>query len=110
MGVVHIILAEFQPLTTLEEVQGVCDRLLALKDKCLHPTTNKPYVKSLVGGRDTSPAGLQRGMTHAFVAEFESEEDWKYYNETDPAHKEFLKGISGLVAQIQVVDFAPGAF
>jgi hypothetical protein len=33
--------------------------MLALKDQCLHPTTNKPYVKSAVGGSDNSPEGLQ---------------------------------------------------
>lgn len=33
--------------------------MLALSEKCLHPTTNKPYVTSYGGGRDTSPEGLQ---------------------------------------------------
>ena len=36
-----------------------CKRMLALRDKCLHPTTQKPYVKSSVGGRDNSPEGHQ---------------------------------------------------
>lgn len=36
----------------------VCDRMLALKEKCLHPTTNKPYVKMAVGGKDNSPEGM----------------------------------------------------
>ena len=33
--------------------------MLALKDKCIHPTSKQPYVKSYGGGRDTSPEGLQ---------------------------------------------------
>lgn len=29
--------------------------MLALKDDCMHPTTNKPYIKSSIGGRNNSP-------------------------------------------------------
>ncbi len=32
--------------------------MLALKDECLHPTTNKPYVKMAMGGKQNSPEGL----------------------------------------------------
>jgi len=34
-----------------------CKAMLALKDKCLHPTTQKPYVKSASGGKNNSPEG-----------------------------------------------------
>lgn len=33
--------------------------MLALRSACIHPTTNEPYVKSIVGGKDNSPEGLQ---------------------------------------------------
>lgn len=33
----------------------VCDRMLSLKDQCLHPTTKKPYIRSAVGGKENSP-------------------------------------------------------
>jgi len=33
--------------------------MLALKDKCLHPETKKPYIKSSVGGVDKSIEGMQ---------------------------------------------------
>jgi hypothetical protein len=32
--------------------------MLALKDKCLHPTTNTPYVKTAMGGKENSPEGI----------------------------------------------------
>ncbi len=32
--------------------------MLALKDKCLHPTTNTPYVKMAMGGKENSPEGI----------------------------------------------------
>lgn len=37
----------------------VCRRMLALKDNCIHPTSQKPYIKSGIGGRDNSPEGVQ---------------------------------------------------
>jgi hypothetical protein len=63
-----------------------------------------------VGGRDNSPEGHQGGVTHVFVIEFENEEDRKYYLEEDPAHLGFVKGLSGIVETIRVVDFTPGVF
>jgi hypothetical protein len=31
--------------------------MLALKDKCIHPQTKKPYIRSASGGINTSPEG-----------------------------------------------------
>jgi hypothetical protein len=50
------------------------------------------------------------GITHAFIEEFENEEDRKYYLEKDPAHLEFVKSVGGVVKRAQVVDFTPGVF
>lgn len=50
----------------------------------------------------------QGGFTHAFVYEFENEEDRKYYLEKDPAHLEFVASIGDLVQNVRVVDFTPG--
>jgi hypothetical protein len=33
--------------------------MLALKDNCLHPLSQKPYIKSSLGGLDNSIEGLQ---------------------------------------------------
>ena len=53
---------------------------------------------------------IQRGFTHSFVVEFDSEEDRHYYVKEDPAHVNFVKDVRPLVSQIQVVDFVPGKF
>lgn len=37
----------------------VCKRMTGLAEKCMHPTSNKPYFKSHGGGRDNSPEGQQ---------------------------------------------------
>lgn len=59
MPIIHIILFEFNPTVTPAQVEDVCKRMLALKDTCIHPTTQKPYVKSYGGGKDNSPEGHQ---------------------------------------------------
>ncbi|KAK7413184.1 hypothetical protein QQX98_007908, partial [Neonectria punicea] len=84
--------------------------MLALKDRCLHPSTGKPYIVLSKGGADNSIEGLQGGITHAFVVEFASEEDREYYVTKDPAHQEFIKGLLALVDKAQVIDFTPGTF
>ncbi|KAI9841863.1 MAG: hypothetical protein M1837_000333 [Sclerophora amabilis] len=110
MGIVHIVMFEFKPGTSPETVKDVCDRMLALKEQCILPTTNKPYIKTSVGGRDNSPEGMQHGLTHAFVVEFANEEDRNHYVDKDPAHLDFVKSIGGVIATAQVIDFAPGVF
>ncbi|KAM3415806.1 hypothetical protein BST61_g9315 [Cercospora zeina] len=110
MAIVHIVLFEFKPTATDAQIKDVCTRMLALKDNCLHPTTNQNYVKSYGGGRDTSPEGLQGGFSHGFVSEFESEEDRKYYLEKDPAHLEFVASLKDVIQNVRVLDFEPGKF
>ncbi|KAG8626966.1 hypothetical protein KVT40_005911 [Elsinoe batatas] len=108
MAVIHIVLFEFNSAASDEDVTAACQRMLALKDKCKHPRTGQPYVKSYGGGRDNSPEGLQGGSTHGFVFEFDSEEDRNYYVKEDPAHLEFVASIKDLVSGARVVDFTPG--
>ena len=73
MPVIHIVLFEWKPAASPEqisEVQSVlscndrmadsiqaCTRMLGLKDNCIHPTSQKPYIKSFSGGKNTSPEG-----------------------------------------------------
>ncbi|RDW60260.1 hypothetical protein BP5796_11866 [Coleophoma crateriformis] len=110
MRIIHIVMFEFKEEVTAEEIAVICDKMLALKDKCLHPTTNTPYVKMAMGGKENSPEGIAGGITHAFVEEFENEEDRKYYLEKDPAHLAFVESVGPMVKKAQVVDFTPGVF
>lgn len=84
--------------------------MLALKEKCVNPTTGKPYIVSSKGGLDNSIEGLQGGITHAFVVEFESDEDRDYYVNKDPAHAAFVKSLGGIIEKAQVIDFSAGVF
>ncbi|KAL7807117.1 dabb domain-containing protein [Trichoderma aethiopicum] len=110
MSITHTVLFQIRADAKPEDVKAACDRFLALKDNCIHPTTNTPYIASLKGGQDNSPEGLQNGITHGFVVEFNSAEDRDYYVRTDPAHQAFVKSIGGLVEKAIVVDFSNGVY
>ena len=84
MAIVHVVLFRFKADAKPEDVKAVrisnyatsnglmghpiysdrailqaCERFLALKGGCVHPTSNSPYILSLKGGKDNSPEGLQ---------------------------------------------------
>lgn len=44
--------------------------MLNLKDSCIHPTTNEPYILSASGGVDNSPEGAQ--VSHAEAVQSDS--------------------------------------
>ncbi|EAA30244.1 hypothetical protein NEUTE1DRAFT_112151 [Neurospora tetrasperma FGSC 2508] len=110
MGIVHVELFEFKPLATQEEVQQVCDKMMSLKDRCIHPKTHMPYLKTAIGGADVCPEGLRGRISHVFVSEFDTPEDRKFYLEEDPAFREAVESIEGIVERRQVVEFSPGEF
>ncbi|KAF2154087.1 hypothetical protein K461DRAFT_320261 [Myriangium duriaei CBS 260.36] len=110
MAIIHIVLFQFKDTLSTKEVDDVCQRMLALVDKCVHPKTGKPFIKSHGGGRDNSIEGFQGGFTHGFVYEFETREDRDYYVREDPAHQEFVAGLKDVLAGARVVDFTPGEF
>jgi hypothetical protein len=39
------------------DTQKICDRMIGLKDTCIHPQTQKPYMRSYGGGKNNSPEG-----------------------------------------------------
>ncbi|OCK97770.1 uncharacterized protein K441DRAFT_685414 [Cenococcum geophilum 1.58] len=110
MGVTHIVLFQFKSSANPEAINDISRRMLALKDDCIHPTSKKPYIKSASGGTDNSPEGIQNGITHAFIVEFESAEDRDYYINDDPAHDEFKKLAGKVLEKAQVIDFTDGVF
>lgn len=110
MAVKHIVLFQFKADARPEAVQDVCASMVALKDKCLHPVSKAPYIKSMSGGKDNSPENLQDGIQYAFIAEFESLEDRDYYVANDPAHQSFVKSAGQIIEKAIVVDYTIGAF
>ncbi|KAJ5616953.1 Dimeric alpha-beta barrel [Penicillium hordei] len=105
MSITHIVLFQFKSEVAAEVVQDACERMLALKNNCVHPTSQQPYIKSASGGKDNSPEGIQNGITHAFVVEFANSADRDYYVQSDPSHLAFVKTLDGLIEKAQVIDF-----
>ncbi|ODM15524.1 hypothetical protein SI65_09127 [Aspergillus cristatus] len=87
-----------------------CERMLSLKEHCIHPVHQKPYIKSSKRGKECSVEGMQNGITHVFVVEFESVKDRDYYALKDPAHLAYGASLGGIVDKVQVVDFDAGVF
>ncbi|KAI1067846.1 hypothetical protein LB507_010533 [Fusarium sp. FIESC RH6] len=113
MTVTHTVLFQFKSDVDSSQVREaclICDRFLALKDQCIHPTSNTPYIVSLVGGKDNSPEGMQNGLTHGFVVIFNSTEDRDYYVKTDPAHQDFIGKVGSLLEKVTVLDFTNGVY
>ncbi|KAH6609676.1 stress responsive alpha-beta barrel domain-containing [Trichoderma cornu-damae] len=110
MSITHVVLFSFKPSASAQDIDKVCSGLLALKDKCLHATTQEPYIKSMTGGTNNSPEGLNDGLTHAFVMEFGSARDRDYYIDQDPAHRAFVAGALPVIDKIRVVDYQAGVF
>ncbi|KAJ5558876.1 hypothetical protein N7461_002848 [Penicillium sp. DV-2018c] len=110
MSITHIVLFQFKADVAAEAIRDTCERILSLKDNCIHPSSQKPYITSVSGGKDNSPEGIQNGITHAFVVEFASAADRDYYVQSDPAHQAFIKSLDGLIDKAQVVDFSNGVF
>jgi hypothetical protein len=110
MAIIHVVQFQFKPTASPEVVKDTCTRMLNLRENCIHPTTQKTYIKASAGGKDNSIEGLQNGITHVFVVEFENEADREYYVRTDPAHRAFVKSLDGVIEKAQVVDFTPGVF
>lgn len=93
----HVVSFKFKESASKEDVKKVEDSFRALKSKI-------PQIKKLVWGLNTSPEGLNKGCTHAWVLTFGSEADRDAYL-VHPDHKEFGKLVGSLLADVFVVDF-----
>ena len=96
-------------LSTLSTTNQVSARFLALKEKCIHPTTKSPYILSAIGGRNVSTEKIKVDYSHCFVMTFQNKKDLQYYLEEDQVHLEFVNSLGdGSVVKIGVVDFEEG--
>ncbi|KAK4043872.1 stress responsive A/B barrel domain-containing protein [Parachaetomium inaequale] len=108
--VTHLVLFQFKRNADPAAVDMACAKMMSLKEHCLAPNSNYPYIKSITGGRDNSNEKLQHGATHAFVVQFGNMDDRNYYITHDPVHQAFKKDIEPLVEKTTVLDFTNGKF
>lgn len=84
--------------------------MLDLKNQCIDPSTQKPYIKSLTGGINNSPEGRNNGYHYGYVVEFASAEDRDYYLNEDPATQAFFKVATPVIQKFQTLDYEAGVF
>lgn len=62
MSVQHIVGFRFKQGVAVSVQTDLSDAFVKLKQECVLPTTNAPYITKLVGGAQNSPEGLAKGM------------------------------------------------
>lgn len=97
-------------MLTKTENKKALQKMLDLEEECLAPNSQHAYIKSISGGRDHSPEGLQNGLTHIFTVQFENTDDRNYYVAQDPAHKAFQKIVEPLLEKVTVMDYTDRVF
>ena len=53
---------------------------------------------------------MKNGFTHAFVLEFENEEDRDFYVREDEVHLAFVASMKDFVDGAQILDYTPGKY
>jgi hypothetical protein len=93
----HVVLFGFKSTATPEDVKKIEEAFVALKGKI-------KQIKDFEWGTNTSPEGLNQGLTHCFIATFASDKDRDDYL-VHPDHKEFGKILGPHLDKVTVVDF-----
>ncbi|MCJ1470135.1 hypothetical protein MMC07_008780 [Pseudocyphellaria aurata] len=108
--VYHIVLCSWQPTLTPEKIIENCEYFLSLKEKCVRPDTQQPYIRNLTGGIDNSIENAQQGTTHGFIVEFDNLADRDYYRDIDPVFQKFVKDVGADFNVVIVVDYSQNVF
>lgn len=93
----HVVLFGFKETSSPEDVQKVIDAFKALPSKISE-------IKGFEWGTNSSPEGLNQGLTHAFTLTFHSDADRDTYL-PHPAHKEFGGIVGPHLDKVTVVDY-----
>ena len=93
----HVVLFGFKSTSSPEDVDKVVDAFKALPSKISE-------IKGFEWGTNSSPEGLNQGLTHAFTLTFYSDADRDAYL-PHPAHKEFGGIVTPHLDKVTVVDY-----
>ena len=93
----HVILFKFKDDAKPEDVKKVEDAFVALKGKI-------SLIKDFEWGTNSSPEGLNQGLTHCFFASFSSDKDRDAYL-VHPEHKAFVSILGPYLDKATVVDY-----
>jgi len=93
----HVVFFSFKETSTPENVKSVVDAFRDLQNKI-------DGIKSFEWGTNSSPEGLNQGLTHAFTLTFHSDADRDAYL-PHPAHKDFGALLGPHLDKVMVVDY-----
>jgi hypothetical protein len=93
----HVVLFSFKATSTPEDVKTVVDAFADLQNKI-------EGIKGFEWGINSSPEGLNQGLTHAFTLTFHSDADRDAYL-PHPAHKEFGAILGPHLEKVTVLDY-----
>jgi hypothetical protein len=93
----HVVMFGFKSTATPEDIKKVEDAFVALPGKI-------KLIKNLEWGTNTSPEGLNQGLTHCFFLTFSSDKDRDDYL-VHPDHKVFGSIVGPYVEKVTVVDY-----
>jgi hypothetical protein len=93
----HVVLFKFKDSSSAADVKKVEDAFAQLAKKL-------PTIKAYEWGTNSSPEGLNQGLTHCFLLTFSSDKDRDDYL-IHPEHKAFGKVLGPHLDKVTVVDY-----
>lgn len=93
----HVVLFKFSDSSTAEDVRKVEVAFSELKEKI-------DLIKDYEWGTNSSPEGLNQGLTHCFLVTFASDKDRDDYL-VHPDHQAFVEILKPHLDKVTVVDY-----
>ena len=93
----HVVLFKFKDESKPGDVKKVEAAFVALKGKIT-------LIKDFEWGLNSSPEGLNQGLTHCFLATFASDKDRDDYL-VHPDHKAFVEVLKPHLDKVTVIDY-----
>ena len=93
----HVVLFGFKATSTPQDIDGIVTAFQALPSKISE-------IKGFEWGVNSSPEGLNQGLTHAFTVTFHSDADRDNYI-PHPAHQEFVGLLGPHLDKVTVIDY-----
>jgi len=93
----HVVLFGFKATSSQQDVDGIVAAFQALPSKITE-------IKGFEWGINSSPEGLNQGLTHAFTVTFHSDADRDSYI-PHPAHQEFVALLGPHLDKVTVIDY-----
>ncbi len=95
----HIVLLRFRPDAQPEAIRHIEAAFAALPHRIEH-------IHGFEWGHNTSPEGLHKGFTHAFIVSFADDAGLDTYL-PHPAHQAFVAQLKPLLDDVLVIDYEP---